>query len=74
MTSNRRPPRTLRAASAHLNELLDEALKQTFPASDPIAIDVASRRRGRAPGFRQGAPRRRGPRVRREGSETRNAQ
>jgi hypothetical protein len=42
MTSNRRPPRTLRAASAHLDELLDEALKQTFPASDPIAIDVAS--------------------------------
>jgi hypothetical protein len=27
------------AAMAHLNELLDEALKQTFPASDPIAIN-----------------------------------
>ncbi len=33
-----------RAASAHLNELLDEALKQTFPASDPVAIDVESSR------------------------------
>ena len=30
----------LTAAKAHMNDLLDEALKQTFPASDPIAIDV----------------------------------
>lgn len=28
------------AAKAHLNELLDEALTETFPASDPIAINV----------------------------------
>lgn len=28
------------AVMAHLNDLLDEALKQTFPASDPVAIDV----------------------------------
>lgn len=28
------------ATMAHLNELLDEALKQTFPASDPIAINI----------------------------------
>ena len=27
-------------ALAHMNDLLDEALKQTFPASDPIAINV----------------------------------
>ncbi len=27
-------------ALAHLNELLDEALKETFPASDPVAIDI----------------------------------
>ena len=26
------------AAKAHLNALLDEALQETFPASDPIAI------------------------------------
>jgi hypothetical protein len=30
----------LPAAMAHLDELLDEALKATFPASDPVAIDV----------------------------------
>ena len=29
-----------RAAKAHLDELLDDALKATFPASDPVAIDV----------------------------------
>ena len=28
------------AARAHLNELLDEALEETFPASDPAAIAV----------------------------------
>jgi hypothetical protein len=27
-------------AMAHMNDLLDEALKETFPASDPIAINV----------------------------------
>ena len=25
---------------AHIDELLDEALKQTFPASDAVAIDI----------------------------------
>ncbi len=29
----------LLTAREHLNELLDEALEETFPASDPIAID-----------------------------------
>jgi hypothetical protein len=28
------------AMLAHIDELLDEALKQTFPASDPIAINI----------------------------------
>ena len=32
--------RPLRATMTHLDELLDEALKETFPASDPVAIDV----------------------------------
>jgi hypothetical protein len=27
----------------HIESLLDAALEQTFPASDPIAIDVPSR-------------------------------
>lgn len=36
-----KPPHTLdRAAIAHLDVLLDEALRQTFPASDPIAITI----------------------------------
>jgi hypothetical protein len=34
-----------------LDELLDEALKETFPASDPIAVDVdPSRERGKRSG------------------------
>ena len=28
------------AALAHIDELLDEALKQTFPAGDPVAINI----------------------------------
>jgi len=28
------------AVIAHLNQLLDEALNETFPASDPVAIAV----------------------------------
>lgn len=27
-------------AVAHLNDLLDEALQETFPASDPIAVTI----------------------------------
>jgi hypothetical protein len=27
-------------STAHIEELLDEALRQTFPASDPIAIAI----------------------------------
>ena len=27
------------ATKAHLDELLDQALEQSFPASDPIAVD-----------------------------------
>jgi hypothetical protein len=30
------------AHAAHLDDLLDEALKGTFPASDPIAIGLSS--------------------------------
>jgi hypothetical protein len=46
MAATKRPRRSLRAARAHLNELLDEALKETFPASDPIAVDVELPRAG----------------------------
>jgi hypothetical protein len=32
-----------RSKAAHLDELLDEALEETFPASDPIAISFEER-------------------------------
>jgi hypothetical protein len=41
MLAPKNPQKALPAAIAHMNDLLDEALKQTFPASDPIAISVA---------------------------------
>jgi len=28
------------AAIAHVDELLDEGLEETFPASDPVAINI----------------------------------
>jgi hypothetical protein len=40
MLTTKRPHKPVPATMAHLNELLDEALEQTFPASDPIAIAV----------------------------------
>jgi hypothetical protein len=44
-------------AIAHVEELLDEALNETFPASDPVAINIE--RPSRKPAtFRRG---RRGP-------------
>jgi hypothetical protein len=57
------------AAKDHLNELLDEALKDTFPASDPVAIAVdaepalATHARGSSSGRddAQGRPPRCGP-------------
>jgi len=33
-----------RSASEHVEELLDEALAQTFPASDPIAVSPPEHR------------------------------
>jgi len=39
MPIENKPHRASSAASAHLDELLDEALEQTFPASDAVAID-----------------------------------
>jgi hypothetical protein len=40
MLTRKNAQKRLAAATAHLDELLDEALKATFPASDPVAIDV----------------------------------
>ncbi len=36
------------AARAHVDELLDEALNETFPASDPVAINIERRSDQRA--------------------------
>jgi len=58
----KRPHQPVRATMAHLDELLDEALKETFPASDPVAINVElepeheSARTPRARGNKQGTP------------------
>ena len=42
--SRRKPPQRLSSdVLTRLNELLDEALEQTFPASDPVAINVELR-------------------------------
>jgi hypothetical protein len=40
MLTPKNSQKSLPAAIAHENDLLDEALKETFPASDPIAINV----------------------------------
>jgi hypothetical protein len=45
MSSRRKlPQRPSSEVLTHLSELLDEALEQTFPASDPVAINVELRR------------------------------
>jgi hypothetical protein len=40
MPADKKPHRASSAALAHLDGLLDEALEQTFPASDAVAIDI----------------------------------
>jgi hypothetical protein len=40
MRTRKQPRKPPRATIAHLDRLLDEALRQTFPASDPVAIAV----------------------------------
>jgi hypothetical protein len=40
MRTTKRPRNPPPRSSAHLDRLLDEALQQTFPASDPVAIAV----------------------------------
>jgi len=49
------------AMVAHMNELLDEALKETFPASDPIAVCTrVNRLSGEQPNREAGASSRAG--------------
>ena len=40
MPIENKPHRVSANALAHLDGLLDEALEQTFPASDAVAIDI----------------------------------
>jgi hypothetical protein len=40
MPAETKPHRASSSSIAHLDELLDEALEQTFPASDAVAIDI----------------------------------
>ena len=40
MPAGTKPHRASSRAIAHLDRLLDEALEQTFPASDAIAIHI----------------------------------
>ena len=40
MPIENKPDRASSSALAHLDGLLDEALEQTFPASDAVAIDI----------------------------------
>ena len=43
------PARPPAEAAEHLDELLDEALADTFPASDPVAISSDDRARALRP-------------------------
>ena len=40
MSIESKPHKASSSALAHLDRLLDEALEQTFPASDAVAIDI----------------------------------
>jgi hypothetical protein len=40
MSGSNKPDKQPKGGREHIDELLDEALRQTFPASDAIAIDV----------------------------------
>jgi hypothetical protein len=40
MPDDKKAHKASAATLAHIDELLDEALEQTFPASDPIAINI----------------------------------
>ncbi len=46
MLATKLPHRPDRLALAHLDALLDEALQETFPASDSIAVTSELERRG----------------------------
>ena len=47
MATENKPYTASSSALAHLDGLLDEALEQTFPASDAVAIDIERESRHR---------------------------
>jgi hypothetical protein len=49
MRIENKPHRTSSSALAHLDGLLDQALDQTFPASDAVAIDFERESHDREP-------------------------
>ena len=49
MSIEHKPLRLSSRVLAHLDGLLDEALEQTFPASDAVAIDIERESRDREP-------------------------
>ncbi len=51
MGHSRKPSPT---SSAHLDQLLDEALQETFPASDPIAVSIEGKTRMMVKTFKVG--------------------
>jgi hypothetical protein len=56
---SRRAPRPSSRAAAtkkHQDELLDEALRETFPASDPIAVDLVETMTSTGQRRRKGGP------------------
>jgi hypothetical protein len=42
MASDRKPKRPSAVERRHLDDLLDQALAASFPASDPVALDFES--------------------------------
>ncbi len=40
MSATKLSQKTDQIAISHLSELLDEALQETFPASDPVAVTI----------------------------------
>jgi hypothetical protein len=40
-SARKSPPRSITAGEDHTQQALDEALRETFPASDPIAVNIA---------------------------------
>ena len=54
MHTTRHPRKPSARKLAHLDQLLDEALQETFPASDPIAVAIERETRSTATTFKVG--------------------